>query len=657
MFGGTMTLGEFTQFAALRILGAAGLSLAVSATAYAADTDLDPAFSLIQPQPGIHSISMSFGTPLPATTMATLAVELDEVDVTRMLRPSGDGTLEVRPAKPLGVGAHEMRLYRLTSDKRDYELVDIYSFSIEPDAGWSLESASINATHTAAFNTRGDRSWGTGTSAGHLAADARNGKWLAETQIDYLAASERRTRLDDAPVDIGNYTAALTHEGDTSDLGLRAGHQTMDADPLLISNLNRRGVSVSIDTKQKTYGATAFGLRSEDSFTADNFSGLGDADEQLFGGAVYATPIQADWGSIKTSLSAYRGEGSTLGGTATGEADGVAGAIAVDAFKGRANLEVGFAHSRTDLDGAQSILTRQNDNAVSGELNVIIVRPEPGEGGKIVWTSGYQRIGTSFFSFANPFLTSDLEEMSTGLEYSALSFTLQGEVVHQESNVADNAALPTDRAIITRLTGAYFPFATSEAPEWLGQLTVSFGIDTGWTDRIDRPAAYVDVEAQATQAYLGLSAATPKFSWGVTGAVADFEDDANGTADQRTWSSLVFASWTPNDWLSADTSVQWQHGIYTTGQSDDVSLSTSLTAWVIKDTLSTTAGYLGNFSSEAGSYEGWENYVELNWIPREGHSLAIRGGASGGDAILTPGRSRVEYFGGLVYRITTDFSR
>ncbi|WP_425062205.1 hypothetical protein [Pyruvatibacter mobilis] len=336
----------------------------------------------------------------------------------------------------------------------------------------------------------------------------------------------------------------------------------------------------------------------------------------------------------------------------------MAGAIEVDAFEDRADLVVGFAHSRTDIDGSGSLFSRQNDNALSAELNVVVIKPDPGDTGQLSWTNTYQRIGSNFFSFANPFLTNDLEEVSTGLEYAGRSLTLRGEVARQENNVTGNAALPTDRAVLTRINGAYFPFATSEAPDWLGQLTVSFGAESGWTDRIRNTDTSVDVDARSTQIYLGLSAATQSLAWGVTGAVSDFEDNGNASADQRTWSSLGFVNWVPADWFNADASVQWQHGRTQTGRSDDITVDLSATAWVIEDTLSTSAGYAGAFSSERDGYEGWENYLELNWVPRKGHSLAVRAGAAGGDSIRELSRDdRPELFGRVVYRVSTDFSR
>jgi len=630
----------------------------VGAVASAAEQQLKPRFSLIDGQNDNPVLAIGFASAPSPSVLATLAVELDEIDVTRTLRVTDDGTLEVHPATVLAAGSHELRLYRLSSDRRGYELVDIWQFETEALEGWRVEAASVAATHTAALQARAGENWTYAESAGSLYGRAAQGKWTAEGSLDYLAASEKQARLATAPVDVGTYSLSLRHDGEGMDTGIELGNQYVDVDPLLISQLNRRGVSLSLADDDGAYSAKVFGLRSQESTSAANFSGLGRPDERLFGGAVTAVPLRGDWGELETTVSAYKGHGATFGGTATGDGDGMAISARLSTFENRLSLRTSYANSRSDLDGSGAILNEQKGDALSATLDVVLLEPEPGETGRILWTTEYRKVEQNYFSFANPFLTTDLEQVATGMSFAGQSIALQANISRQENNVRDDPLLPKDRATKAGINGSYFPFATDGAPEWLGQAAVNFGVETGLTDRISQPVNFVDVDATGTQAYLGLSAGTSDFSWGVTGAVADFKDNANLLVDQRTWSTLGFMNWTPSDWLTIDGSAQWQHNRTSfSGQSDDFRLETNLEAWLIEDVLSTSAGYAAAVSSESAGYEGWESHLELNWFVAQGHSLSLRGGAANGDAIVTPGRNGREFFAGLVYRISTNVSQ
>lgn len=302
--GGRLTLNSTFDRCRIGMTAALAVSIFLMAPSAARSQDESEAvsFSLSAEQEGApQSVSVSFATKVSATELASFAVELDEVDVTRLITNASAKGFDVRPAKPLGPGRHELRLYRLTPDRQGFELVAVWPFEIARDEGWSLVSADIAAEHAVSYNVRGDHNWAAANSAGRLSGRAENGNWRADADLQYLAASERRQRLDDTAVDIGSYAASLSHSGELVSSAVELGHQTIDADPLLISSLNRRGLSASVQTNNKAYGATLFGVRSLESQTADNFTGLGDADEQLFGGTVFVTPLAAKvqrWGTL-----------------------------------------------------------------------------------------------------------------------------------------------------------------------------------------------------------------------------------------------------------------------------------------------------------------------------------------------------------------------
>jgi hypothetical protein len=534
------------KLAGLMLLALGGSVQASVAGASAANWAIQPpAQGSLSPT---GSLSVGIPSDLTAAQLASLAIEIDQIDVTALARIGG-GSIVYAPPQPLIPGAHELRVVEYAGGRliaRGH-----WNFTVQapgqagPARGWSVKgSVDLTASERIAESNLTPPTPPAFTANGTFDVKAVRtmSEWTAQASIEGLYGSDNGTSaVSGQGLQPAQIQASLERNKD----GVVVGDQTLPFDNLVISGLSRRGVSGHLVNLPGDTDLTGFSVR--DSTLAGFYGGLGvgDSDDLVSGAIVQSHPIAAAPKAL--TLQAALVGGSTPGGLSTvvpypggngtfppntplgsvtsvqpgsGSAWVVGAASEIPGTTLKLNGQ--FARSSFDFTaGSGQPSTHADDSAYL--LGASYGVPLPAQ-----WTLGanasYQYVGTYFTSLANQTLPPDRRAVTASATLSGHGVALSGSGGFTEDNTDDNASLPTVRSLPRTLNLSYSPPVPASVSAWLGTPSANLGWQDARTHNTTLPTGAEATDTDVVNDTATLNFAYPHLSWqiGVTGG--EFRD-------------------------------------------------------------------------------------------------------------------------------------
>jgi hypothetical protein len=505
--------------------------------------------------------SVQIGLPpdLTATQLASLAVEVDQIDVTAIAH-IGDGKIVYAPPQPLEAGAHELRVveygpggqliprgqWRFTASPKGKPATAARGWSVKGSIGGTASErvAESNLTPPAPprFTVNGTFD---------VKAVRTMSEWTAEATLKGLYGSDNGTSaVGGQSVQPAQVQLALKHGKDS----LIVGDQTLPFDNLAISGLSRRGISGHLASLPFDSDATAFSVR--DSSLAGFYGGLGVGDSSdIVSGAVLETrpiagapkalTLQAGFvtgtspGGLSTVVPYPGNNGVFPPNTPIGTVTAVQSGSGSTWFVG-ANGEIPVAALQLNAQLAGSSFdfpntmgqgtTHASDSAYRYGLNF----SHPlGDQWAVTLGGSYQDVGTFFTSLANPTLAPDRRTANATGTVGGHGLTVAASGGYTEDNSDSNAALATVRSLPRSATVSYTPTLAATITSWLGTPSVNLSQQDARTHNITLPSGSQPTDSDVVNGTYTLNFAYPHLSWQAGVTDGNFRDYTGQQDDTR----------------------------------------------------------------------------------------------------------------------------
>lgn len=654
----------------------------------------------VAPKNGDHTLRIDLPDNLDILALTTLAVELDTVDITALLKLEGVDFL-YQPLAPLAAGDHVLRLINVEDPENPIEKA-AWAFQISnsentqnisqagsgpsdvelAQAEQAMTSGSFRADTLTEFsyrfadkNTPDQPNHAILGGAGDLSGDVQSGNLRLSSRGNYLIQSDKDLSLTGNAVDLGEYELNLNYSGDAINAGATLGHHDIGQQSLLMNGFYRRGASVRAGDVNGRVQAQAFTFGTESLSGAENFTGLNDEAERVAGGTVSVQPFSDEPGALKVTGLFYDGKGAGSGdGIMTtepvAEGSGWSAIIEKSFADQRVALRGEYAHSSYDQDGEVGTAPEKDSQAISLSVDARPFSEAPvwlGDVADISLGASYDRIGTYFQSIANNGIAADREAYTLlgNLNWGAVSTNLQ--YVYETNNVDELAAVATDQLQNLSFAVNYTMSPFEGGLDWLGtpNLYVSgFVADAG---RVDTPSGYLgpDTNNMTRSVTLGGSTSYGNWSWGVSHSVSSYEDFTDLGNDTLNNGTALNINWTDFDRYSLGGGVQFN--VFDDLDANTTNYGTNLyvdmSAELIKEILNLNLDYNLNLSAGNGDQPDTQllnGEIEWTFLKPEpnnpGLALAVGGSMenSNGNAISSDDQTAYQVF--FTFRVKAPFA-
>ncbi len=469
-----------------------------------------------------ESLHIDLPASLQAETRSRLALEVDAIDVTALVEQS-DAGLTYTPVQAFKPGPHRVRLVEY-DDRGAVHEHGVWSFTVAAIAKVAGPAGTIPASQAAAvtpttaqfradvslaatervakhglsaplparFSSDGSASLGLTTKGAH---------WSTVTQVDLTEASPQNITSPVNPggpassgrsVQLGQFSisaqSATTH--------LVVGDQSLPYNGLVVSQLNRRGISGTMKVQPWHGRIGVFSMRSNVISGFSHGLGVTDPEHRVSGALLDLHPFKRAE-ELRLTLAYASGRGAA-DGTATynvpllNTPSGSAYGLDVDSQLLDRRLHVHAALARSEYDFGVPSLPRRADSARNFMVSYL---PGSASGSSPVssqTTLSYQSTGNFFRSLANPMIAPDLSQWQLAQSLNGQSWSLQGGFGLGSDNVDSNPALAT---VYTRRMQGAVGLSPSSSPQpgsfaaWLGTPYYSLSVDASRSRNGKRPTA------------------------------------------------------------------------------------------------------------------------------------------------------------------------
>lgn len=601
---------------------------------------------------------------LPGIDYSTLQIEIDQIDVTALVRVQGDLYL-VTPPEPLTSGIHLLSVLAYTDEGQFVELGS-WTFTVEalPTAEAALgedldaEFESNNALESIGrlLEEGGGRSsdrFAVSGGGGSQVEVYGEGRWRFSGAANYFLESDSSARLTDEVFDIGEHSSQLLYDGEELMAAFTAGNHDLGFDNFLASGFYRRGLSAHGGLGTGRLSGQIFTLGAESQVGARDPFGLGDRTGHVHGGAITARPFELIEDDFAITGFYYTGEEGTANSFGIEDEDfdpgeGHGWAVSFNSLwmQRRLSLNGEFARSHFDVDGNSGSLGQESSNAMALRAGYQLLQGEDlaGETMDLRLGAGWERVDTFFGSVANQGVAEDRESLfaSAELAWGGFFGTLAGR--DETNNVDDLSGLPTDRLRSFDFNGQYsFLLDPNDAElrELLGSPFATFGAAHSRLRRKDTPDAYAgpDSDSDLLSWYIGVGSSYDDWSWQLQHQHSSLEDRGvtDGDSDSATTDLSVF--WSVTDRLGVSLGAQYSGVDDSGGDGNTVNGLIGFDAEVVPERLSLSLDYNMNLSS--GDVDLPDRHLvngELAWRLRAaeaneaGLEFALRGSFEMGDS-------------------------
>ena len=616
---------------------------AAIASAAASVSAQDFGFDETTAAPVDGAIVIPLDAPLPP---GDYAVEISGVDVTGFAVIDG-ATLLVEPGL-VGPGVAEVVIYALTS--AGYEIVAYFEYVIE--GGAQPPSYSLTASHEIGVrNLNREDTNRFARSSGSAEVTAMNGQLNATAS--YLATSEANERIAGRSVDLESYAVEYNRSGGALDLIARLGDQSVSYDRALVSDITERGASLFFETPGQGLSFGVFGTEVMAPEGAENLTGLGDQDDLIYGATTAVRPFGGS--DFQLGISGYAGRGAEFDGGDIGEGQGGAVFVNGSARDGRLRYGVDVGWAEWDEDAELAVFPKVDGTAVLALVEYDVFGFD--NPSSLTFGLAYERVDATYFSLANTSLPSGREDIQLSFDWASEASSVGGLVNHQLTNTGGPSDEPVDRILTFNLYGSHIPYATSVAPTWLGDPSLSFDLQVISIRRKETPPAAIPPEDEdSVDALVGLYVQRETFGWGVGYGFGHIDDRTANNFDETTHSLDWSVDWQVGDLTTVGgsgyvTRFDNVDGIYT-----DTSLQIDATREFPDWALTWAAGVGYEDFGAPGSQDGMALTTDLTWAFAPAADLVLSGTwAEGGKAEET--LDDPEWSVGLMLRARTNFFR
>ena len=578
----------------------------------------------------------------------TLAIEIDGIDVTGLAVIS-DNTITISSSETLSSGQHTLILYLLSGDS--FTIVGEWQFSTTGNS--IVDSVTFEAVHEVGADRRQNGDTDThATSTGEVVISLFDGRGNAGA--NYVATTIPEQQINGNPIDLGEYYLEFHQTTNSYDLITRLGHQGVDFDDTIISDIRRRGMSVNFETTSQRTFVGVFATQASETLGYENFTGLGTADDRMAGASVALEPFANN--DIRFGITGYQGRGQAYFGSDIGEGDGIALSISGSFNDGRLRYALSGGQTNWDEDAEGLVYDNITAQTLRASLDYDVFDPFGANGDQSL-TVGvrYEQTKDGFFSLANPGMPAAHQTIGVSANYNGAPWSLSFNASYQRTNFGGPTDLETDGIINASLNGTYTPFTTTQAPRWAGDSPmISFGLGYDGQNRLITPAAAIPQQDYSyVYGNIDFSTGYENWAWGL-GYEFIFDDQKFvGGSDTTIHSVLGNVDWYALDWLtlSGDAIIDFVNDI--DGQYVEGTVNLYATAILVPDEFLLSARYSyqgsqGPFGTNGGTFG-----ADLTWMFHPVADLVFSGGIAHGDyASLTP--DDPEWFAGIALRVRTN---
>ncbi|MFW6027202.1 MAG: hypothetical protein ACOC91_00185 [bacterium] len=623
----------------VRIPAVAGLMICLSAAlfafpAQAFETRLRVPESGTFPPTG--PLEVFIPADVPDDQLARLHMVIDGVDQRTRIEVRGEYA-RLTPVEPLTPGVHQLDLVELMPDGT-VETHGSWEFTVAGEAGLSgsavryAGAASVTSDSTGVFldNTGAPPVASNGSM--DIQGRAEGSDWQVGARLPFVYDATSQT-LSEKPFDIADYLLDIQRGPSL----IRLGHHNIESHNLLLQNdFSRRGVSGRIEMDPMKGRLSAFTMQSSVTSGFDNLLGIHDRNDQVWGVAGQASPVDRGDFGMDVSFSYLDGRDPQLGPSTASllprrEAQTWGMSTTFKFLQDTLSLRGDFAHSDFDIPGDPGV-EPENGEAYKLTLDWSPVSPVTlfGDEAQFALSSGYERFSTFFTNPANVGDLRDVERYTTIAQLASGEWSVNAEYSQTYDNVDDSPLLPRTRARGAALNFNYTPAAEQDAEGnvaygLLGNPT--YGLAVGWTDtetvdppRLGAPGLPTNFDNGQAQAQVSFDKGT--WQWGLSyGAI--LTDDQVGGERSLTHSTGAQASINFTQLgLSLTPSVQYDRTNLDQG-ADNTAVIGNLSALYSPADVPVQAGLNFNFSRDAASDDSvetntWMTSANVGWIAHDG---------------------------------------
>ncbi|KGK41123.1 hypothetical protein LH51_17200 [Nitrincola sp. A-D6] len=505
------------------------------------------------------------------------------------------------------------------------------------------------------------------SGAGASEAEFQGGPWQINAKGNYLLHSQQSVSLTGKTVDIGEYSIAARHQGETLHTAMNLGHHSLGLDSFLFSPQQRRGLSFQFGDSNNRLSTQLFAVRPDAIVGSNHLSGVSDPRSRLQGFAANIQPFSEGPDALAITAMYYDGEGSTSGlgvseSHALNKGSGWGLMLEKSYWQGRLNLSGEHAHSRFDPDISVSDDLKESSDAWRMKIDL---RPftdlswanQPVD---LLVGAEYQRIDTFFASLANPGLAADRDMASVFSDFYWGRLFANVQLSHETNNVDKLQGMPTDRLRSFAWNGNYAFNQQTGSTAWLGTPYLQLSGFTAKLDRHKTPDGYLgfDTDNMASSLTVGGGSNYQDWYWSGNYTHADFDDKAGMGSDTRSRFLSLAAGWQVHERLSLNTDVQY--GIFSSKAEDSRSYNTNINLGVAAKSVSEKLDFNLNYNLNLSSGDSdlpdrHRVNAQLGWTifkasqSKPGVSIALRGSMENnhGKNTYANGRDRYQVFATL----------
>lgn len=640
------------------------------------------------PTQSTEQIRLELPADLDAFTLATLGVELDGIDITAMMSLDGSA-FTFQPLQPLSSGEHVLRLIAMAEDG-SFKEKQSWRFSIQTTAvsessiselEQQLTSSEFRANTLTELSARVDQRNLQNlpdrlilSGSGDLSAKHKSGNWTTSARGNYLLQSEEELSVTGNQADIGEYEIQARHSGEHLNSQITMGHHSTGLNNLLISNFHRRGFSAGIEHTGNRFSGQAFAFNSSPLTGVDNFTGLSEEDENLYGSSVTVAPYGSGVDALKLTGTFYTGdrveEGTGIGETnPTVSGNGWGLTVAKSFGEGRTLLSADFARTDFDVD-ASGAVPKEDGDAISLNLSHrLFDTPAFINGTPLSIDLGfsYDRIDSFYYSLANASLAADRDAyaLSSTLYWGSLAANIV--LLEETNNVDELQGLPTDKLRSAQLNLNYSFDQQTDSLAWLGTPYLFINAMTADLSRDQTPSGYLgnDTDSESSSFAFGGGSNYERWYWSASQTFSQYEDATNLSNDTRNSQTSINAGWTLNEYLSLTSGLQYS--AFEDRDLKQVSHNTNLLLGVVASPIPNKLdlNFDYNLNLSGGSDDTEDNHVangEIEWTFRQprtnrsGLSLAFRFSLEDTYGNINSALNKTDYQAYLVFRVKAPFS-
>ena len=616
-------------------------------------SDWAPELELPRVRQPMETLRISIPEDVSIETLQTLALELDNIDVTAMVTREGNYAV-FTPVQPLEWGNHELRLVEYAEDGSIFEK-GFWTFEVRTQSGIResdfTADISLVATGRVADKNLGEPEPGSLTGQGGAALHGKvsGEEWEVTGNMDLIYNSQRELTPNNQELDMGEYLITGQHRSTQ----LKLGHHSIAQTSLAMEGFQRRGASASKGFSSINSAVTGFILRAEEINGFEHGLGIADSDNAVYGIVLENQPISSNPELLYLSATYLSGESNTVGasvGALQADQKGETWSVVADStmLDQQLRFRAEMASSKTDITTADTTDIDLLD--AKGDAIAFLATYTPqsiSADTTFFWNTGLElsEVDSQFNSIANPNLPNDknLQRLFFNADWSGISAQLS--TAKETDNVDSDETRPE---IETKHNQLLLNYNLTEMPQPGSFFDVaglpSFSLQWGNTTQKQIKAASAntifiaeDLSIENNLYRLGADFNKTTWSWGLAYSESDQKDKVDATRSSVTTGGDIHASYQFNQHFTIAPSIISNDTEFASDDSNfDTDIISVIAQLYLTDTLSGQIN-LNQSSSVSDSLISPQDIetstisfqINWNWIQpknnRPGFDISING--------------------------------